>query len=143
MCVADLGCDRSMAENTDLKGLKGWLVLVGIGVVIAPIHSLITYIPAYFQIFESGTWGALTEVSSQAYTPLWGEVLIGEITFNTLMFFASLLRKMIIKYIKLMKPRRHPCLVAAPLTGLALWIGGWQNHISMSKLSARRSRCDE
>lgn len=33
-----------MSKDNELKGLGGWLILVGIGVVIAPIKLLVTYI---------------------------------------------------------------------------------------------------
>ena len=79
-----------MSNHNELKGLGGWLILVGIGVVIAPIRLLVTYIPIYKPIFEDGTWEALTSVSSNAYNPLWGPLLIGEIAYNSIMVAASI-----------------------------------------------------
>jgi len=40
--------------NTDLKGLGGWLVLVGIGVVLAPLRQLAIFIPIYLSVFTEG-----------------------------------------------------------------------------------------
>ena len=79
-----------MNENNELKGLSGWLVLVGIGVVFSPIKLLFTYVPLYKPIFEDGTWEALTTVGSEVYNSLWAPLLIGEITFNSLIFAASI-----------------------------------------------------
>ena len=79
-----------MSNDNELKGLSGWLILVGIGVVIAPIRLLVTYIPIYTPIFEDGTWEAVTSVDSELYNPLWGPLLIGEIAYNSIMVAASL-----------------------------------------------------
>jgi len=77
-----------MSENNELKGLGGWLILVGIGVIIAPIRLLVTYIPIYIPIFENGTWEALTTAGAEAYDPLWAPLLIGEIAYNSIMVAA-------------------------------------------------------
>ena len=77
-------------NNKETKGLGGWLILVGIGVVLSPIRLLMTHVPIYKPIFEDGTWEALTTAGSQAYHPAWGPLLIGEIAFNLLMLVASL-----------------------------------------------------
>lgn len=79
-----------MNDNNELKGLGGWLVLVGLGVLIGPIRLLITYIPIYKPIFEDGTWEALTTVGSEAYNPLWAPLLIGEMAYNSIMVVASI-----------------------------------------------------
>jgi len=77
-------------KNKDLKGLSGWLILVGIGVVVSPVKLLITTIPVYRPIFEGGTWEVLTSVGSDAYNPLLGALLLGEISYNALMVVASI-----------------------------------------------------
>ena len=79
-----------MSNDNELKGLGGWLILVGIGVVIAPIRLLVTYVPLYKTIFEDGTWEALTTVGSEVYNPLWAPLLIGEIVYNSVMVVASI-----------------------------------------------------
>ena len=61
-----------MDEIDEKKGLGGWLILVGLGVVLTPIRILATYIPIYKPIFEDGTWEALTTVGSEAYNPIVG-----------------------------------------------------------------------
>lgn len=79
-----------MTDNNKLKGLGGWLILVGFGVLITPIRLLVTLIPTYKPIFENGTWEALTTVGSEAYTPYFGSLLVGEVAFNTIMVAASM-----------------------------------------------------
>ena len=78
-----------MENNDKLQGLGGWLILVGIGVVLSPIRLLYTYVPAYVPIFEDGTWEALTSNGSELYDPLWAPFLIGEIFFNSIILVAS------------------------------------------------------
>lgn len=78
-----------MENNENLKGISGWLILVGIGVVISPIRLLITTVPVFHPIFTNGTWEAVTTIGSEAYHPLWGPLLIGEVLYNLCMVLAS------------------------------------------------------
>ncbi len=79
-----------MTEENKLKGLRGWLILVGIGVVLSPFKLAVTMLPLYLPIFQDSTWGLLTTPGSPAYNPLWAPLLVGEIGFNSLMFIANL-----------------------------------------------------
>lgn len=79
-----------MTDDNNLKGLTGWLVFVGLGVLISPIRLLVTITPTYKPIFEDGTWAAFTTVGSELYTPYFGSLIIGEIALNTIMIVASL-----------------------------------------------------
>ena len=77
-------------DKKELKGLGGWLILVGLGVVLSPIRMLVTSIPVYQPVFEDGTWEALTTVGSEAYHPYWSSLLVGEIAINSIILVASL-----------------------------------------------------
>jgi hypothetical protein len=79
-----------LTDTNALKGLGGWLILVGIGVVLSPFRLLYTLIPVYQPIFEDGTWEALTTESSEVYNPYFSTLLFGEITFNVLMISACI-----------------------------------------------------
>ncbi len=79
-----------MTDNNDLKGLGGWLILVGLGIVISPIGLLATLVPRYKPIFEDGTWEALTTAGSEVYNPYFSSLLVGEITVNTIIVAASI-----------------------------------------------------
>ena len=78
-----------MSDNNELKGLRGWLILVGIGVVIGPFRLAYGYGTMYYSIFTDGTFQILTNAGSEAYHPLWGPLLIGEALYNSLMVLAS------------------------------------------------------
>lgn len=77
-----------MSNNEELKGLSGWLILVGIGVALGPVRLFATTFPVFQAIFVDGTWEALTTVGSESYNPLWAPILIGEIAYNVAMFAA-------------------------------------------------------
>ncbi|WNO11270.1 DUF2569 domain-containing protein [Teredinibacter sp. KSP-S5-2] len=113
-----------MTDNNELKGLGGWLVLVGIGVVISPFRLLATFVPTYKPIFEDGTWEALTTVGSEAYTPYFGSLLIGEIAFNTIMVAASVYLIYLFFSKHYLFPKLYIGIVAASLIFIPLdaWI---------------------
>ena len=73
-------------DNNELKGLDGWLILVGIGVVIGPIMLFVTS-----PIFDTGVWETLTTVGSESVYPLYlGLLVAGEMVGAALFMIASL-----------------------------------------------------
>ena len=45
--------DQNIAKN--LQGLKGWLILVGLGIVIQPVRLLIVFLPMYSTYLQMET----------------------------------------------------------------------------------------
>ena len=78
-----------MTDNSNLKGLGGWLILVGIGVVVGPFRLAAEFVPLYYSIFTDGTFEVLTTQGSEAYNPMWGPLLVFETIFNSLIILAS------------------------------------------------------
>ncbi len=76
-------------STEDLKGLKGWLILVGIGVVLSPIRMLVAYGPLYSGIFSDGTWEALTDPASEVYIRFFDVLLLTELAANGIVFALS------------------------------------------------------
>ena len=77
-----------MTDN-ELKGLGGWLILVGIGVVIGPFRLVAEFVPLYYGIFTDGSFQLLTTSGSEFYHPMWWPLLVFETIFNSLMILAS------------------------------------------------------
>lgn len=73
-----------MNNNNDLNGLRGWLILVGMSVVIAPFRLAYEFGPLFYSIFTDGTFEILT-----THHHLWGPLLVCEAVYNSLMVLAS------------------------------------------------------
>lgn len=71
-----------MTKEKNLERLSGWLILVGIGTVFTPLRIIATIFPNYFEIFSNGSWEVLTTPGTVTYNPLWGPILIGELSIN-------------------------------------------------------------
>lgn len=71
-----------MTEENKLEGLRGWLILVGLGILFSPVKIIATIAPLYVDIFSNGAWEVLTTPGTEAYDSLWAPILIGEIVIN-------------------------------------------------------------
>jgi len=78
-----------MEKEKEYQGLSGWLILVGIGVVISPLRMLVELIPMYKDIFENGSWEILTTPGTGIYNALWGPYIIIELFINILLVVTS------------------------------------------------------
>ena len=58
--------DKKMSNERDLKGLKGWLILVGIGLVVSPIRLLIQLIPSRAFLSSASTGLSPSQIRSSA-----------------------------------------------------------------------------
>ena len=93
--LIDNGYDKQKAEelvqtadeiraDDVLTGLGGWLILVGIGIVLSPLKTLGQIVPGYKEMFSNGSFNALTTTGSETYIPYFKELLIGEMVANGL-----------------------------------------------------------
>ena len=54
-----------------LQGLGGWLIFVGIGLVVRPLWLLTNEAPALIGLLTHGVWQSRTTPGSPEYHPLW------------------------------------------------------------------------
>ena len=72
----------AMIEEKKLEGLGGWLIIVGLVTIFAPITIVAQIFSAYSEVFSNGTWEAFTAPDSDIYNPFWAPYIIGEIVIN-------------------------------------------------------------
>jgi predicted secreted protein len=93
------------------KGLGGWLIVVGIGLVVAPVRIAIACVQTYVPLFQDGSWQLLTTPGTGTYHPLWAPVLLGELLVNIAFFQAFL----VLMFLFLKRARMFPSLYIAVL----------------------------
>ncbi|HEU5397424.1 MAG TPA: DUF3857 domain-containing protein [Verrucomicrobiae bacterium] len=85
-CSATVAVSSGLAprlNGENLNGLGGWLILVGLGLIISPIRILIQ-VGRASQNFSLWRWHGLTQPGGVSYNPLWAPLLtfelLGQIT---------------------------------------------------------------
>ncbi|EME3970761.1 DUF2569 domain-containing protein [Vibrio fluvialis] len=83
---------KELEASTNKEPLKigGWLILIAIGIVFAPIRIFYSLSVDYPPIFSDGTWEVLTTKGSELYSPVWSVFIIGEIATNLLLAIAGI-----------------------------------------------------
>lgn len=71
-----------MVAEEKLEGLSGWLILVGLGIIVSPLKIIGLLFPLYSEMFSSGSWEFLTTEGTEGYNPLWAPIILGEMTIN-------------------------------------------------------------
>jgi serine/threonine protein kinase len=82
--------EEATAEEKKLEGLGGWLIVVGIGIIISPFRIVTQVFSVYPEIFSNGSWAALTTPGTEAYNPLWAPIICGEMVINGGLVLASI-----------------------------------------------------
>ena len=82
--------ELASSNANELNGLRGWLILVGIGLVFAPFRLIFAVIQTYDPIIKNGNWDKLTSIDSPNYTPYFQSLMIGEVLFNLCLLIASI-----------------------------------------------------
>lgn len=71
-----------MVEEKVFDRIGGWLILVALGIIIAPLRIITQIFPTYFKLLSDGSWAVLTTPGTEVYNPLWAPILYGEIAIN-------------------------------------------------------------
>lgn len=69
-------------DESSPRGIGGWLLLVGLGLIVSPLRIGYFLATTHWPIFQNGSWGLLTTPGSEAYHPLWAPLLVFEIIGN-------------------------------------------------------------
>lgn len=72
--------------NAALTGLGGWLILVGIGVVLRPPVFLYEISRDFAVYFDLATWRAATDATAATYQPAYAVIAPLELSLNLLLF---------------------------------------------------------
>lgn len=73
-----------MSEE-NLEGLSGWLILVGIGIILSPLRMIFTVFPTYYELFSEDYLAILTTPGTEVYSPLWAPILYSEMIVNIIL----------------------------------------------------------
>lgn len=75
-------------QNESTKKIGGWLILVGIGIVLSPVKIGALVWTVFSPMFTDGTWEMMTTSGTAFYHSLWAPIIISEIVINLLFVLA-------------------------------------------------------
>ncbi|CAH2213498.1 DUF2569 domain-containing protein [Tepidibacter aestuarii] len=82
--------ETNNVEEVEYKGLGGWLILLGIGIVLNPLNSILSTYTIFKACFSEGKWSILTSPTSETYHILLKPTIIFEFATNIIMVILSL-----------------------------------------------------
>jgi hypothetical protein len=100
------------------SGLGGWLILLGIGLVVSPVRITTILLQTFLPIFQDGAWEILTTPGSEVYHELWGPLIILEIVANTIFVLVGI--ALLVLFFR--RSSRFPTLYVALAIGSLLFI---------------------
>ncbi len=102
--INESGTTTATEVGTGPVGLGGWLVLVGLGLILAPLRIIAQVIPLYLGMVSDGSLEILTTPGTEAYNPLWSPIIYGELAVN----FGMVIALVFIAYLFFSKKRAFP-----------------------------------
>ncbi len=119
------------------SGIHGWLVLLGIGVAIAPLRLIVGIFP--FAVFlDIDQWRELTTPGNAFYHPFLSLVLIVESAVNIALFFAGCLAAVLF-----FRKRRTFPVIQISILGFGLAFGLIDYFVCMSMGAAFRDTAND
>ena len=76
-------------SGSQLKGLGGWLILIGFGLIIGPIRQIIALSSGYKPYLDTDLFERLTTPSSSSYIPNFKFLFYGEIIVSIFLILLS------------------------------------------------------
>jgi hypothetical protein len=80
--IKQMNAEEKHEPINELNGIKGWLLLVGLGLIISPVKIIISLFTTYAPMFKNGAWERLTTAGSSYYIPNFQELATVEIIYN-------------------------------------------------------------
>ncbi|HVU34536.1 MAG TPA: DUF3857 domain-containing protein [Opitutaceae bacterium] len=116
--VVDAGEPPPLSAAEPLRGLGGWLILVGIGVTVRPLYLLMALGPSFRLAVNHPGWVALTDSESTHYLAGFAPLVCGEAFFNALLLVWSCV--LVVQFYR--KRSSFPRTLAAYLLTLVAWL---------------------
>ncbi len=121
--------DESLLMLPRHVGIRGWLALVGLGLLVSPVIIARDLLENFPGIFIQSRWNSLTTPGLPAYHPFYGIILIGELVINIGLIFLSVITLIYFLRKKKETPRLMIIWLLAssllPLIDtLAVWLAG-------------------
>jgi len=74
-----------MSSNKEYDRIGGWLILIGIGLILSPMKIIWLVFPLYWSVYSGGSWEAWTTPGTDAYNPILASIVVSEIIANILL----------------------------------------------------------
>jgi hypothetical protein len=107
-----------MEANSWPRGLSGWLILVGFGLCVTPFRIVYELLINWEGYFSLHTWQAVAMPQGEQYHPLWGPLLMFEVSGNVWSLGLNLLAL----WLFFGKRRYFPLVYIAFILGNALFL---------------------
>jgi hypothetical protein len=107
-----------LPDEVRLRGLGGWLILVGIGLCLGPFVQGFQLAQGWESFFSLATWRNVTTPGGESYHPLFGPTLVLELAGNIFLTGVSLLAVSLF----FLKHRAFPRVYIALLAGNAVFL---------------------
>jgi hypothetical protein len=79
----------AVAEDNQLQGIRGWLLLPAFGVIVAPLRIAVDFAHT-IPTFAADNWALLTTAGTASYHSMWAPVLLYELGANVAQIVFSL-----------------------------------------------------
>jgi len=100
--------------------IGGWLILIAIGLIFAPIRLLVVLFKDLLPALSVDTWSRLTTPGTESYHPLWAPLLLFEILGNCLFILFPIIIAVFFFQRKRFVPRLIIVLLLANLVFVAI-----------------------